>query len=355
MRILDRYIARNFLSGAGIVLLILLPLFAFLTLAAELDEVGKGTYTSFDALTVVGYSLPKLVLDLLPVTALLGVLVGLGAMANHRELIIINAFGVSARRTAWPVVKAVLLAIVFVLFAQFYVVPKFELNAAEVRSKTTPGTNIVSNDREFWTRSGKQFIRVGEVSQHGVLRDLEIFELGENGELQELVQASRADVLHDGQWLLHDVSITDLRSAQVTEEHLDSKMWQSFLSAQQTSALIVPVEAMAPSDLYAHIRLFEKNNLDTLRFRVLFWQQLSIPVSLVAMSLLGLPFLLGSVRSTPAGQRAAIGGSIGILFYLSEQTMGHLAILYDLNPAATALGPDVLLLVVALSILYRLD
>lgn len=355
MQTLDRYIERNFLSGAAIVLLVLLPLFAFLTLAAELDEVGKGTYTSFDALTVVGYSLPKLVLDLLPVTALLGVLIGLGAMANHRELIIINAFGISARRTAWPIVKVASLAIVIVLYAQFYVVPNFELKAAQVRSKASPETNVASNDSEFWTRSGKQFIRVGEVIQHGALHDVEIFELGEDGELQELVQASRAEVLDDGQWLLQDVSITDLRSDEVTEEHLDSMMWQSFLSAQQTSAFIVPVEAMAPSDLYRHIRLYEKNKLDTHRFRVLFWQQLSIPVSLVAMSLLGLPFLLGSVRSKPAGQRVAVGGSIGILFYLSEQTMGHLAILYELNPAAAALGPDLALLALALAVLYRID
>lgn len=355
MKILDRYIERNFLSGAAIVLMILLPLFAFLTLAAELDNVGKGTYTSFDALMVVGYSLPKLMLDLLPVTALLGVLIGLGAMANHRELIIINAFGVSARRTAWPVIKAVSLAIVIVLVAQFYIVPKFELNAAQIRSKVTPETNIASNDSEFWTRSGKQFIRVGEVIQHGALRDVEIFSLSEAGELQELVQASSAEVLGNGQWLLRDVNITDLRSTEVSEEHLESKMWQSFLSAQQTSALIVPVEAMAPSDLYRHIRLLEKNKLDTHRFRVLFWQQLSIPVSLIAMALLGLPFLLGSVRSISAGQRAAIGGSIGILFYLSEQTMGHLAILYELSPAPAALGPDILLLVLALTILHRID
>ena len=73
------------------------------------------------------------------------------------------------------------------------------------------------------------------------------------------------------------------------------------------------------------------------------------------MSLLGLPFLIGSVRSIPAGQRAAIGGGIGILFFLSEQMMGHLALLYQLSPLPMALAPDVLLLILALTILYRID
>ncbi|GMR17133.1 MAG: LPS export ABC transporter permease LptG [Gammaproteobacteria bacterium] len=355
MQIIDRYIARNFLNGVAIVLFILVPLFGFLILSEELEDAGKGAFTSFDALLVVGYSLPRLMLDLLPVSALLGVLIGLGAMANHQELIIVNSFGYSARRIAWPVVKATVGIIVVVLLIQFFVVPKFELSAARVRAKATPQTTIASIDSEVWTRSGKRFIRIGQVSEHGALRNVEIFELGENGALQELMQASDVEVLSDGQWLLRDVSVTEFGPAAVKEQRLESMMWQSSLSAQQTSGLIVPVEAMAPSDLYRYIRLLEANNLDTHRYRVVFWQQLSIPVGLLAMSLLGLPFLVGSVRSVPAGQRAALGGSVGILFYLSEQMTGHLATLYEISPAPSALAPDIALLVLALVLLHRLS
>lgn len=355
MPIIDKYIARNFLSGAAIVLLIVLPLFAFLTLSEELEEVGKGVFTSLDALAVVGFSLPKLALDLLPVTALLGVLIGLGTMANHRELIAIRAAGFSVQRTVWPVVEVIVVVIIVVLILQFYVIPDFETSAARIRSKSTPQTSITTGDSEFWTRSGDQFIRIGRVIQHGTLQDIEIFDMGARGELQELVQASSVEVLGEDQWLLQDVDLTDLRSDTIREEHLDSKMWRSSLSEQQTSALIVPVEAMAPSALYRYIRLLDKNKLDTHRYRVIFWQQLSIPVGLLAMSLLGFPFLIGSVRSIPAGQRAAIGGSIGILFYLSEQMMGQLAVLFELSPSMAALAPDVSILVLALVILRRIS
>jgi len=354
VHIIDRYIERNFLSGVIIVLAILLPLFGFLTLSEELEAAGKGTFTSFDALLVVGYTLPRLMLDLLPVTALLGVLIGLGAMANHLELIVINAFGYSSRRTAWPVIKVTVGMILIVLLVQFFVMPKFELNAALVRSKATAQTTIVGNDSEFWTRSGRQFIRIGEVTRFGSrMRDVEIFELGDDGALQELVQAATADILNDGQWLLEDVSTTDFSTAEVREQRVDRKIWESFLSAQQTSSLVVPVAAMAPLDLYRYIRMLEENDLDTQRYRVIFWQNLSIPVGLLAMSLLGVPFLIGSVRSVPVGQRAAIGGCVGILFYLSERMMGQLATLYNLPPALAALAPDVLLLVLAVVILHK--
>ena len=354
MSIVDRYVARNFLSGAAIVLFILLALFGFLTLSEELEDVGKGAFTTFDALRVVGYSLPKIMLDLLPVTALLGVLIGLGAMANHQELIIIRAVGPALRQIAWPLIQVILVAIISVLLVQFFVVPKFELKAAQIRSKTTPQTIIASTDSEFWTRSGNRFIRVGNVIQQGALRDVEIFELREDGNLRELIQAASVEVLNDGQWLLINASTTDLGLAEIKEERSASKIWQSSLSTKQTSALIVPVEAMAPLALYRYIQLLDKNNLDTHRYRVIFWQQVSIPIGLLAMALLGIPFLMGSARHVHAGQRVAIGGSIGILFYLAEQMMGQLAILFDLSAAPAALVPDILLLVLAVVSLSRI-
>lgn len=333
--------------------MILLSLFGFLTLAEALEDVGKGMFTTFDALAIVGYALPRLMLDLLPVTALLGVLIGLGAMANNQELTVLRAAGYSVGRIAWPVVEVVLVVIALVLTLQFFVVPELELSAARIRAKTSIETTIVSDEGESWTRSGNRFVRIGQIIQHGELRDVEIFDLGEDAQLQEVMQAESVQVLDGGHWLLRDVTVTDLRSGEITEEHLKSKVWRSFLSARQTAALIVPVEAMAPLALYRYIRQLDENDLDTHRYRVILWQQLSIPVGLLAMALLGFPFLLGSGRAVSAGQRAAIGGSIGILFYLSEQMIGHFAILFELSPAPSAFAPDFFLLTLALVALRK--
>ena len=353
MNLIDRYIARNFLSGTAIVLLILLPLFGFLTLSEELENAGQGAFTSFDALVIVVYSMPKLVLELLPVTALMGVLIGLGAMANHRELVIAKAFGYSAWRTAWPVavVSAVLIAIVLAL--QFFTVPKLELAAAQIRLKATPQSSQVINDTEIWTRIDNRFIRIGNDATQEFLRDVEIVDLDENGLVQVLTQATRIDILSDDQWLLRDVVVTDFRQGEVREEKLEQASRPSLLSSQQTSTLRTPFESMSPLAIYRQIVLLENNDLDTHRFRVKFWQQISVPVGLLAMSLLGIPFLTGSVRSVSAGQRAAIGSVIGLLFYLTEQMMGHLALLYELSPILATMAPDVILLIAALVGLHR--
>jgi len=240
--------------------------------------------------------------------------------------------------------------------AQFFAMPQLELKAAQLRSKAAPQTSIVGDDSEFWTRSGRQFVRIGEITGHGSsMLNIEIFSMDEQGALQELVEAATADVLSNEEWLLEDVYTTDFSAEQVHREHSERQRWKSFLSSRQTEALVVPVAAMAPSDLYRYIGMLQQNDLDTHRFRLIFWQNLSIPIALLAMSLLGLPFLIGSVRSTPIGQRAALGGCVGILFYLSEQMMGHLATLYKLPPVPASMAPDLLLLLLALMLLRRVD
>ena len=95
MMILDRYIASSYLKGMVPVMLLLLALFSFMALSEELEDVGKGTFRLIDAFMVVLYTAPRRMVDLMPVTALLGGLMGLGALANHQELIAARGAGMS--------------------------------------------------------------------------------------------------------------------------------------------------------------------------------------------------------------------------------------------------------------------
>ena len=111
---IDRYLSISFLGGCVPVLLLLLSLFSFLALSEALEDVGEGAYELVDALLVVVYTLPALVVDLLPVTVLLGGLLGLGVLANNLELISMRAAAITPVRIALPIIKlsVVLIAVV---------------------------------------------------------------------------------------------------------------------------------------------------------------------------------------------------------------------------------------------------
>ena len=123
LRRLDRYIAVSFLKGCAPVLLLLVGLFSFLALAEELEEVGNGAYLTSDAITVVLLTLPRRAIDLLPVTALLGCLLGLGALANQQEIIVFRATGVSPPRFALPVLLVACSLALLIGILQLFAVP----------------------------------------------------------------------------------------------------------------------------------------------------------------------------------------------------------------------------------------
>jgi lipopolysaccharide export system permease protein len=347
---IDRYIMEQFLTGILPALLLLVALFSFMALAEELESVGQGSYTLTDAFLVVFLTTPKRMVELLPVTALLGGLFGLGAMANHRELIAIRSAGVSKRRIAVTVSKMALYLCGFITLLQFFVVPGFEHEAASLRGQSSPTIRSQAGDSAaFWTRNNRDFIRVEGVLSDRTLRGVEIFTTDQDGRLSRMIQASRALYAGQENWLLSDVVDSRFQAGQVLETHWDQLQWNSLLSTDQASVLILPLEALAPNDLVSTIRMMRENRMDTHHYEVVLWQQVSLLPSLLAMALLSLPFLLGSVRQVSASQRAMIGGLIGISFYLLQQLSGQLAGLLGLNPSLVILSPPLILLAIAIT------
>jgi len=347
---IDRYIMQRFLAGLWPVLLLLIALFSFMALAEELEDVGKGDFTLLDALMVVFLTTPKRIVDLLPVATLLGGLLGLGAMANNRELIAIRTAGLSKIHIAKIVTLLAVLLGIFITVLQFSVVPGFEREAAQLRGQSLEGT-----DRDpgrtggLWTRNGPYFIHVNEVQFDRTLADVEIYAIDEQGGLSQLVQASRADYAGNGTWLLSGVLNSELEESHVQETSQISMRWQDLLSAEQASILMLPLQALAPHDLVRMIANLKRNQLDTHEYEIVLWQQVSLLPGLLAMALLSLPFLLGSVRSVSAGQRVIIGGMIGIGFYLVQQLSGHLAGILGVNPPLAILTPPFILLAIAIT------
>ena len=347
---IDRYIMTQFVIGIIPALFLLLALFSFMTLAEELEDVGKGSYTLTDALWVVFLTSPKRIVELLPVTTLLGGLIGLGAMANHRELIVIRTIGISKQRIGQTVAVLAVFLGIFITALQFFVVPGFEHEAATLRAQASKNTGTESgNSQAIWTRNDRHFIRVKKVQAERTLLDIEIYTTDEQGRLTQLVQAESALYIEQENWLLIDVLESRFEDGQVFETTRDSMQWNALLSAEQAAALILPLEALAPNDLLKTIANLKQNQLDTHQYEIVLWQQISLLPSLLAMALMSLPLLLGSVRTVSASQRALTGGLIGIGFYLLQQLSGHLAGILGLNPSLLILTPPFVLLAIAIT------
>ncbi len=345
---IDRYIMLNFYLGIVPMLLLLLGLFSFVEFSEALKSVGEGEFELSDAFKVVALTTPNRVVDLLPVTALMGGLMGFGAMANHQELVVLRTAGMSPWRIALPVWYAAITLVAASLLLQFLVIPGAERQAVQARSKSLLTTAVASGETlAFWTRSGRYLVRVQDVQFSRSLRNIEIYQLDAGGHLSGSYLAAQADIIGDEDWILTDVVHRRFHTDSITLEALASLHWRGLFSRKQTESLILPVQSLSPFDLLQYIHYLDGNKINTQRVETIFWRQVSVPISVVAMSLLSLPFLLGSMRKTAASQRVMAGGLVGMVFYLAQQITGNLAGLLNLEPAVMVMLPSVILLAFA--------
>jgi lipopolysaccharide export system permease protein len=356
MKTLDRYIGTTLGRGFLLVALILAVLFSLVETVAQLNDVGKGAYQVQDAFAYVGLTLPKRILDLVPICALLGSVTAMGHLADHNELLAMRAAGLSVPRVCWSVLgNGALLMLIVGVLAEF-VVPPMEQNARQLRSRAVSPPGILLTERGFWARNEQNLIRVRSTLEGGVPADLDIYERDERGRLRAVVHARRADIVDQNRWRLEEVEqrlIGD--DGIITTRRLPTLMWHaSLLSLKQIRILGLPPDSLSPSDLYLHVRAMQKRGENADHYALAFWRKLAIPLTTGAMVLLSLPFVFAPPRGTTVGKRIVLGAAVGIAFFLISQVVGHLGLLLDLHPAFSTMAPIGAVLLVAFWGLHRI-
>jgi lipopolysaccharide export system permease protein len=351
---LDRYIQAATFRSFAVVAAALTALFSLLEFVEQLSSVGQGRYGVKDALLYVLLTAPARLLQVAPVSMLLGCLMALGALGRNLELTALRSVGISEGRIIGSILKLVVpISIVLFLIAQF-VIPPAQQQAQTGRAAALSSADTADRtDNSFWAQGEHQYLNVQQFEGSKVARDVDIYAFADDGSLDSFIHADRADIRADGTWLLSDVMKKRVEGSEFQTERLPTLTWDSFVSAQQIQLLMLPPESMPPITLYRYVNDLHRRNQQAIRYEQELWRKISIPFSLVAMIMIAAPFVFGPPRGQSAGQQMTIGAVFGIVFTLGQQIVGHLDLLLDLDPAVTALAPSLVLMAVAVYLFRR--
>jgi lipopolysaccharide export system permease protein len=353
MRIFDRYLRRAVLSGTLVVLLVLLPLVAFLLLADELDSVGTGDYTLASAFAYIGLTMPRYAYQLLPIAALVGGLLGLGGLASHSELTAMRAAGISVGRILWGVLKAGAIAAVLALIMGEVVAPISDERANQMRVDAMSENIALKSRYGFWARDGAAFINIREILPGGRLRGIYIYEMDESKRLR-LSTLAHAAVYTGDAWRLEGIVQSRFEGDAIETRTLNQAQWSSLLDPAMLSLLVVDPHILPVWGLYRYIRFMEDNGLNAVTYYVAFWDKIATPLVILTMIFLSVPLLFSGLRSAGVGHRVFIGVLIGGTFFIVNQAFSQLAVVYSISPMLTAFTPGLLCLGAGLLVLQRI-
>ncbi|MCX7099772.1 MAG: LPS export ABC transporter permease LptG [Methylococcales bacterium] len=354
MDVLTSYIVREILKGAFVALVLLLTLFNLFTFSDELKDLGGG-YGLKEIFYFITLTSPRVFYELVPAAALLGSLFVLGAMANNRELIAMQAAGLSV----FGIIKSTLLAggvlaVISIVVGEF-VAPACERMAQMVRVSARHEQVLMNAKYGLWLREDKKFINVRKIEDDGSLADLSIYELDGQQHLHLALYAERAVFLGKQEWRMKNVKTSEISTQQVQANFKEDLLWKSTIAPNLLKIVVVNPNNLSLYDLASYVGFLKKNHQKSHVFELAFWGRIVNPLVTFVMLLLSVPFVIGVRRGISVGGKMMVGVVIGMGFNILDKIVGHLGLIYDLNPPLMAFIPSLVALGLALFALRRVQ
>ncbi len=352
--IIDRYIARSIVTGAAGALFVFAALFMFIDIVRQLGDIGTKDFGLIEAIFFVLLGLPKKLYELAPSIILLGGLISMGAMASNSELVVMRSSGITVARIVRSVLQTGLVLAVLVALLGEFVVPYTTNLSKSVRATALDRQVLVGGKHGLWVRDGNRYFNVKTVMPDMQLHDLLIYELDENRKLSRSSHAQHASFV-DGRWLLRQVRHSEISETGIKIYENAREEWPSLIKTDLLEVLRLEPDDMSVSSLMRYSAYLEENELDAAIYKLAFWMKLFTPLSCLVMLLIAIPLVLSSTpRSGGTGQRVIIGLLLGIVFFIFNQAINHLGVVYGLMPVFSASIPLIFVTFITLFLIRRI-
>ncbi|GGO86187.1 LPS export ABC transporter permease LptG [Marinobacterium nitratireducens] len=339
MNKLDIYIGKHVLGAILVVMLIVVGLDLLFSLIDELDSVNE-RYDLFEVVIYLAMTTPRRLYEFLPLSCLVGCLVGLGMLASHSELTVMRAAGVSTRRIVGGVMKPVLVLVIGALLLGEFVVPQTEQVAQSRRALVQSGGEALKSRHGVWHREGDTFIHINAVQPDGRVFGVTRYRVDGARDLQSASYA-REGKFRDGAWQLSEISETLFHGDRTEVVHRQSEVWHSGLTPTLLSVVVVEPVDLSISGLRAFSQYLAEQGLDNVSYQLAFWKKLLQPLGILALVLIGISFIFGPLRSVTVGQRLIVGIMVGLVFKFAQDMLGPASSVYGFTPLLAVLLPIV--------------
>ena len=339
MRILDFYIGRVITSTTFITLAVFVSVSGIIKFVEQMRAIGRGNYDLAHAALYVLYAVPRDIEVFFPMSALIGGLIGIGMLASNSELIVMQAAGLSRLDIIKSVMKTAVILIMVSMAIGEWLAPSGEAKAREIRAQAISGGSLIAAKNGVWAKDGDYFVNIGEVLDRGQLKKVQIYGFNDELKIDSWLSAKSA-IYQDKSWLLSDVEEFSLTDDEIITKSHSQKIWSSSLTPKKLGVVTVTPESLSLRGLIDYLDYLEANEQDPSRYQLAFWRKLMQPLTVAVMLLVALSFIFGPLRSVSMGARIMMGVFTGILFFISNEVLGSLSLVYQLPPMLGAMMPS---------------
>ncbi|OUU78938.1 MAG: LPS export ABC transporter permease LptG [Gammaproteobacteria bacterium TMED78] len=354
MSIIDKYIISNILKGVFAVTLVLISISSLMDFLYQLNQIGNGSYFILDAITYICLGIPRLIVQTLPVAALIGALLSLGSLSQNHELIVIRSSGVSTMRLVKSVSLAGLILFLIMMILSQSIAPSFGSYAQQYRTQKLNNTIEIPNLSTIWLKDGNNIINLKKSDNNSNFNGIYIFETDGYKNINKLSKSETGRIDENNNWILTNHEETIFQENKTTSNSEIQIIKKYSLSPEILGLSEVQHDFLNNQNLSRYIQYLEENELDSKRYHIAFWSRIADSTSVLLMTILALPFVVGSLRSASIGRKLITGLLIGLAYYISAEAFINSGEVYNINAFIVAWTPTSLLLILNFFLLLRI-
>lgn len=351
MRRIKGYIGRSVAGSIAVVVLVIVSLDF---ISEWVDQLGKvrGDYTSMEALVFALLSIPSSVYDFLPLSSLVGCLIGLGLLANSSELTVIRSAGVSTGQVIWAVMRPVFAFIVLGIVLGEWVTPITDQYAESRRAIALGHQAALQGQRGVWNREGNEFMHFSAVLPNGKLYGVTKLEFDDEGRLLRSTFVESA-IYRDGSWFEQDGVTSIVGDKKIDTLSYANADWQPELSPNILDVLVLPPEDLPMRRLFYYGDYLDKQNQDSKEYWLAFWQKALQPLATASLVMIAISFIFGPLRQVTMGFRIFSGVIVGIVFRTTQDLLGPSSVIFGFAPFVAVILPIAVCMLLGLFLLRR--
>ena len=341
--LINKLIIKAVFQAFLVVMLAVMGIFFLVLLIGELANIGHDNYSVMNALLYCMMLLPSQLYSLLPMLGFLAAILGLGRLSSQNELVAVRAAGFSN----WQIMKTVIFAafvlmIIITWFGETYAFG-WAQKAQSMKMIALNQTQSTDKKSHVWLKGDHQLIFIDSIDNPQKTTGVTVFNFDQREVLTHVITAKEM-IRQNNQWMIPIADQMNIGSKNVTrnllkEVPLSVDFKPSFVQNEHED----PARSSA-LELWQMTYYRLQHHLASDQMSFAFWLRLFQPINTVIMIWLGIPFVFGSLRHSTMGFRLLVGIVVGFAFYILNQVIGPLCLLYQWPAFLAAVIPSLLLI-----------
>ncbi|HUN55388.1 MAG TPA: LPS export ABC transporter permease LptG [Smithella sp.] len=355
MKLLDKYILKEFLKILVITVLSFIALFLIVDFFEKIRMFLSNNASAGQMASYFVYSIPMIISYIFPPAVLLSTLVTFSSLSKFNEITAMKANGINIYRISLPLIIFAAIAAVILFYFNELISPasiqKTEyIVKVEVQKQKAPGF-FKQNEIWFHGKNAVYNFKMFDADKN-IIRGVTINYINPDFTLGSRIDAQRAE-WKNNQWVFYNLMTTHFdNNNNPVLEWSKEKIINIPEKPDDFKVMQKDVEKMGYFELRKYVKKIRLEGYDVSKYLVELQGKIAFPMVILIMVFIAVPFSLRSERSGGVMQSIGLGIFIGFSYWIVNALSMSMGMKY-LPPFFAAWGANIIFAAVAAVLFYR--